>query len=220
MDGVIRRWDILAHPIVTIRCFGWRVFCKSLLAGKRETFLSLLTETGALRPAYNEAPALIGRCVNLELRARGIYELLARRLPCPGPVKEFLETLARHEQGHADLLSVCREEAARVRQDAQSLECWSEVVPRIERRMKEVEESLDAVDRPADALEVVLRVETSEINRAFFGLVAASRSEFVRALRVFWTARDLHLAYICRTIRELDPSLRDHCEELLSGQPL
>jgi len=25
MVGVIRKRDILAHPLVTIRCFGWRV---------------------------------------------------------------------------------------------------------------------------------------------------------------------------------------------------
>ena len=30
MVGVISHWDILAHPVVTIRAFGWRVFFRAV----------------------------------------------------------------------------------------------------------------------------------------------------------------------------------------------
>ncbi len=51
MVGAIVKWDIMAHPAVTIRCFGWQIFLRALLAGPNTTFLSLLTESELLRPA-------------------------------------------------------------------------------------------------------------------------------------------------------------------------
>ena len=45
MIGAIRKRDILAHPFITIDCFGWSVFLRALTAGRNQTFLALLTET-------------------------------------------------------------------------------------------------------------------------------------------------------------------------------
>ena len=84
MVGVIRKRDILAHPVVTIRCFGWPVFLRALAASRQQTFLSLLVECSALRPPKVKVPELLGHCVELELRAKRVYESLAERFaePC------------------------------------------------------------------------------------------------------------------------------------------
>ena len=60
MVGVITNWDILAHPVVTIRGFGWRVFFRAVFAGPETTFLSLLH--GVHSSAAN-VPPLLERCI-------------------------------------------------------------------------------------------------------------------------------------------------------------
>ena len=49
MVGAIIKRDILAHPVVTIRCFGWSVFIRALLAGPRPRFFPLADRNA--RPA-------------------------------------------------------------------------------------------------------------------------------------------------------------------------
>ena len=51
MVGVIRKRNILAHPIVTIHCFGWRVFIRALLAPPGTTFLTLVTPVDPVKPS-------------------------------------------------------------------------------------------------------------------------------------------------------------------------
>ena len=79
MLGVIRRRDILAHPFVTVDCFGLGFFFQALVSGRRKTFLSLLAGTVVLQSPVVEIPELLGRCVDLETRARRIYQFLAER---------------------------------------------------------------------------------------------------------------------------------------------
>ena len=79
MVGVICRRNILAHPFVTIRCFGWRVFFRALIAGRSQTFLSVLADAKGLQPPKVRVPELIERCAKLELQAGRIYEGLAER---------------------------------------------------------------------------------------------------------------------------------------------
>ena len=69
MIGVIRRRNILAHPFVTIRCFGSQVFFRALIAGHSQTFLSLLADTKGLQPPTVKVPEVVERCVKLELQA-------------------------------------------------------------------------------------------------------------------------------------------------------
>ena len=61
MLGSIRKRDVLAHPIVTIRCFGWHVFFRALMASRDQTFLSLLADCGAVGPPPVRVPELVGR---------------------------------------------------------------------------------------------------------------------------------------------------------------
>ena len=91
MVGAICTQDILFHPIVTIRAFGWRVFFRAVFEGQGDTFLSLLQREGffAAPPASKE-PELIERCVWLELQSAAIYHSLAERFSSLSPLRDIL----------------------------------------------------------------------------------------------------------------------------------
>jgi rubrerythrin len=214
MFGAIRRRDIIAHPLVTVHCFGWPFFFRALATGRRRTFLSLVAGSGALRSPAVEVPELLGRCVDLESRARRIYELLAARFNDPAPVRRFFENLAQQEREHFELLELCRQLARREGWLEEYFAPWRDAVPRLERQMGDVEDSLDGVDRLADALRLVIRLEGSEINHVFRGVVAATDSEFVRTLQAFRTAEERHIAYACDRITKFEPHLAGECRAL------
>lgn len=214
MIGAICRQDILTHPVVTVRCFGWKVFFKALVAGQRQTFLSLLAETHVLPPVAEKVPELVDRCIGLELCAGRIYESLARRFDQPEPARRFFETLARQEKDHAELLELCRAAAGRGEWDGKHFDPWRDAVPGLEKQMQELECWADSLDRLSDALRLVIQIESSEVNHVYLGIVAASDSEFVRGLRVFHEAGLEHISYIFERIPEMGPELRDACQKL------
>lgn len=214
MIGAICRQDILSHPVITIRCFGWQVFFKALLAGQRQTFLSLLTETPVLQAPPQKVPELVERCIGLELRAARVYESLARRFGQLDSAEAFFATLARQEKDHAELLGLCRAAARRGEWDAKHFDPWRDAVPALEEQLREAESRAESLDRLSDALRLVIQLEASEINRVYSGIVAASDSDFVRTMRVFCDAGREHISYVSRCISEMDPELRDVCHEL------
>jgi rubrerythrin len=217
MVGAIDKRDILAHPIVTIRCFGWRVFVKALLAGRSKTFLSVLAEAEVLQPAAENVVEFIARCVELELKASRIYTALARRFADDQAVHGFFESLAAQEDSHAELLELCRAAAAQQRWDETQVAPWRDVVPRLERHMVECEGSVDGVHTLPEALRLVIDIESSEINDVFSSVVAAADSEFVRRLSVFGETERRHLDFICRAISRLAPELADDSRVLQKG---
>ena len=103
-----RRRDILAHPILTIRCFGWRTFFQALFAGRGRTFLSLLQPPSVAQQGASKLPALVHQCIELEMRAKRVYAAFARAFSPWPAASEFFDSLAQQEQGHAELLSLCR----------------------------------------------------------------------------------------------------------------
>jgi rubrerythrin len=214
MLGVIQTRDIIAHPLVTAHCFGWPLFFRALIAGRGKTFLSLLAGSDALRPPTVAVPELLGRCLDLESRARRIYELLAARFSHRVPVRRFFETLAQQEREHFELLALCRQLASREGWLEEHFAPWRNAVPQLERQMEDLEESLEDLDRLADALRLVIRVEGSEINHVFRAAVSATDSEFVRTLQAFRTAEAKHIAYVCEEIPELEPDLAGECRSL------
>ena len=214
MIGAICRQDIVSHPVITVRCFGWQVFFRSLLAGQHQTFLSLLAKTHALQASPEKVPELVERCIGLELRAARIYESLTRRFGQPDSVKAFFATLASQEKDHAELLDLCRAAAAREEWDAKHFDPWRDAVPGLEEQMREAESRAESLDRLSDALRLVIQLESSEINHVYLGIVAASDSDFVRAVRAFHEAGLDHISYICECIPEMDPELRDLCQDL------
>lgn len=214
MLGAIRKRDILAHPLVTIHAFGWGLFFRVLVAGRDETFLSLLAATQQVRPPTIEIPEALARCVELESRAGRIYASLASRFPSPRALCEFFETLSEQEQQHFEMLAVCRELGSREGWIEESFTPWREAVPRLERQMTEAEDLARRVGSVAEALHLVIRIESSEINRVFAGAVAATDSSFVQNLQVFQIAGIKHLAYICDQIPKFEPELAQACTDL------
>ena len=185
MVGVICRRNILAHPLITIRCFGWRLFFRALIAGHSQTFLSLLADAKGLHPPTVKVPELVERCVKLELQAKRIYERLAARLLGHRLISNFFETLACQEETHAELLGLCREVAGR---SVWKEECFApcrDAIPHLERQMENIESSLESIDGVTDALRLVIQIEGSEVNQTFESVVAASASVFVRKLLAF-----------------------------------
>jgi len=214
MFGAIRRRDLIAHPLVTVHCFGWPLFFKALTAGQHTTFLSLLAGSHALRSPTVQIPELLGRCIDLETRARRIYQLLADRFRQRAAVKRFFETLAQQEQDHSELLELCRQLASREGWLEEHFAPWRGAVPQLERQMDDVEDSLEHLDRLSEALRLVIRLEGSEINHVFRGALSATDSEFVRTLQAFRTAEAKHIAYACDQIPRFAPDLADECSGL------
>ena len=217
MLGAIRKRDILAHPIVTVDSFGWHVFLRVLIAGRNQTFLAILAESGAMQAPTTSVPELVDRCVQLESRARHIYERLALRFAHDESAAEFFRKLAWQEHSHAELLKTCQAAASGGRWEEEQFAPCRDAIPRLEREMDAAAESVDATKDLSSALRLVVQIESSELNRVFKGVVDATDSKFVRSLRAFQTAGARHIDYIRREISRLDPSLAEACESMQDG---
>jgi len=217
MVGVIRKRDVLAHPIATLQCFGWPVLLKALVARRRQTFLSLLVESRAFQPPKVAVPELLDDCIGLELSACRIYETLAERFQDSASVSLFFATLSQQEQGHAELLGLCREAASREGWLEDKFAPWRDVVPRLQREMQAYEVSLADIESLPDVMQLVIRIEASEINLIFDGIVAATDSDFVRKLRAFHNAELEHLDYISSQISQLVPEMAAECRRMKAG---
>jgi len=211
MMGVIRKRDVLSHPLVTIQCFGWVVFLRTLVAGRSKTFLAILVDADILEAKRVRVPQLIERCIQLELRASRLYGALARRFEEREKARELFASLSLQEKEHAELLEVCRASANLGPRAEKRFEPWAEALPLLEDEMASAEARLDRIDTVIDALRLAIRIESSEVNRVFQGVIAATDSPFVSALGAFHDATERHLSYICRCAPEIEPSLRDQC---------
>jgi len=216
MLGAICKWDLLVRPAVTIRYFGWRVFLRVLVAGRNQTFLSILMQERAFQPASTSAFEVVQRCVRLEQIAKRIYQSLAERFSTDCLIQEFFRTLARQETEHEELLEMCRIAAIRSGWDASGLDLLRESLPLVERQMREAEVKLRAVRILRDALWLTIEIESSEVNRLFQAIVAATDSEFVRKFRLFRSTVRAHLSYIQGIITTLEPNLSPACERMLA----
>lgn len=217
MLGAIRKRDVIAHPVVTIRSFGWRVFLKALVAGRNQTFLSLLVETRVLAEATINVPELIGRCAELERSAERIYQKLAERCADQPDAKKFLLTLSHQERGHAELLEVCRAALRRGKFDDRLFAPWNDAVLRLQRELTRAEAAVDQVKTPVEALRRVLEIESSEINHIFLAVVDASDTEFIRRLKIFRKTGQKHIRFIADSVSRIEPSLAEECRQLVEA---
>ncbi len=207
MVGVITGWDILAHPVVTIRCFGWQAFFKAIAPWQNESFFSLLRPAAFPRPATSSVPTILDRCIGLELRAKRIYTALAKALYDQGLAGPFFAGLAEQEQRHADLLELCRAAAVRKGWKANIFNPWQDYLPRLEQQMDAAEAAVYETDSVDAALRLVLQIESSEINLVFHAALAATDAAFVKKLRPFQKAMEAHMAYIVERLPQLSPNL-------------
>jgi rubrerythrin len=214
MVGAICKAEILAHPLVTIDCFGWAVFFRAVFAGRDETFLSLLNKAGIFRQPKITAPEFIDHCIALERRAMRIYQSLAARYARQEPARDFFDRLAREEDIHAQLLELCRAAAFRGRWKDQGIETWRQAVPATERILHEAEVALKQPDALADSLRLVIRIESSQINGLFTTIVRSTDALFTKVFGVFRTAVRDHLGFIRERISDLEPRLKLDCDRL------
>jgi hypothetical protein len=207
MIGAIRTWDVVSHPLVTVQCFGWMTLVRAMLAGRKQTFLSLLSNNALISPAEPEAAAILKQCIDLELRAENIYLTLAHTTIEQPALTLFFTTLAEQEQEHADLLRLCAAASKQNEWWLHVLRSWRDDVIRLDREMCEAEAAVSAIDDVDDAMRLVARIELSEVNQVFLATMAASNSPFVKKLRPFQKAVRTHISYIAAKLPELAPNL-------------
>jgi len=207
MVGVITSWDVLSHPIVTIHCFGWGVFFRAVAPWQNRTFLSLLQPAAPPRPATIRAEPILERCIALELRAGRIYTALAHSFRSDALLQEFFTNLAAQEQEHADLLRIIRMGAMRCGWKAGVFNPWEVYLPRLEQAMDAAENALREIASVNAALQLVIEIESSEVNKLFGAAMAAADATFIHKLKPFQTAMESHLAYIAERIPSLSPGM-------------
>ena len=219
MVGAITSLDVLTHPVSTIQCFGWRVFFRAVAPWNDQTFLSVLQDAGFLGGGVSTVPSILERCIALELRAKRIYNVLAGTFANDDSVGPFFSGLAEQEQHHADLLGVCRAAAVRGRWKALLFNPWQDFLPRLEQQMERVEAGVQEIRSIEDALQVVIEVESSEINPVFEAAVAATDAAFVQKLKPFRETMIAHMTHIVEEIPELSPPMVSACRDLRAKFP-
>jgi hypothetical protein len=219
MVGVITSWDVLAHPITTVQCFGWLIFFRAAVPWHDVPFLSLVRDAGLFRAPPSNVPRILDRCIDLELRAKRIYNALAKALFDQGPVGPFFADLAEQEQQHSDLLEVVRSAAMRSGWNASLFNPWEDYLPRLERQMDAAEAAVREIDSVDAALQIVIEIESSEVNKVFNAILAATEADFVKKLRPFRRAMEAHMAYIAERIPQLSPRMLTKVRELRASFP-
>jgi hypothetical protein len=214
MVGIINHWDILAHPVATIRCFGWGIFFMAIGPWQSKSFLSLLEESGHFGAAGSKFPTILERCIGLELRAKRIYTALANAFADENLVTLFFAGLVKQEQYHADLLELCRAIAVRGQWKARLFSPWDDYLPRLEQQMDAAEADVAKIDSLEAALRLVVQLESSEINQVFYAALAATDSAFVKRLRPFQEAMEAHMAYLAERLPELSPNMLPACRAM------
>lgn len=223
MIGVIGTWDIFAHPIVTIRCFGWGVFFRAVVPRQGRTFLSLLQDAGCFSAAASKVPTILERCIDLEMRSWRIYKALAKTCTDDwghGLAGAFFAGLAEQEQYHADLLQTARAAALRSSWKANLFNPWHDYLPRLEQQMAAAETAVSGIKSVEAALKLVIQIESSEINQVFNAALAATDAAFVTKLRPFQDAMEAHMSYLVERIPQMAPQLLAAARELRARFPV
>jgi len=208
MLGAITRYDILSHPIITINCFGWNVFFRAVFSNQCDTFLSLLQnsktfDSGTLHFPHME---LIGRGIKLELKAKHIYEDFADKFSSSPDAVKFFKELAQQEQEHADCLRICRDATQPTDWNEEYLNSWMEILTTLEDGMAEAVQFAEKISSLDEAMQLVLQIESSEVNQLFQAIFMASDSLFVRKILNFKKATEDHIVYITEYLPLISPN--------------
>ena len=219
MIAAITRRDILAHPLSTIRCFGWRFFLGAVAPWQNRPFLAQLRQAGFLGAQPSSVPRTLGRCIDLELRAKRVYKALVRTYGNEELVGPFLAGLVEQEQRHADLLEIARATAMQSGWKASLFEPWQDCLADLERQMDAAEAAVAEVDSVAAAVRLVIQLESSERNQVFGTALAATDAAFVKRLRPFRNATEARMSYLVERLSELSPRLTVSVEERRARAP-
>ena len=207
MQGVIKRVQVLAHPVVIVESFGVKVLFRALFASARETFLEIVTSC-AEEEAHVEMDELglartVKRFIEFEGRLRDLYRRLSERFAGEREAARFFRTLAGHEEGHAIVLSRVRREIRKGHLWKRSRDLHLGGVEDFEATLEAFEEEVRRGVGLARALEIVEAIERSEINVVFDTLNGCvdmrSRARFER----FFVLTERHLAFCSARIAAL-----------------
>jgi hypothetical protein len=218
MYGFITNRHILTHPLVTVKSFGWGVFWKAAFSGKNTTFLSLLRQSSLFdqkpnEPEFQNVAELLERSINLELRAMRLYEDLARTFVLMPDVRDFFTVLAQQEQDHADVLELCQAVMARIGYRIQNLDAWCNCLPYLEEKMLQAEAAAQTIISLNDAIQLVIDIESSEVNHVFHAICANKSSLLVQKMINFRTMLAAHISFISDMLPKLAPEMAAVWEE-------
>jgi hypothetical protein len=199
MQGVIRRAQVLAHPLVIVESFGFKVLMRALFASARETFLEVVSrcaeEEAHVAMDDVDLARTVKRFIGFECRVRDLYRALSHRFAAEADAAKFFRTLSGHEEGHAIVLSRVRREIRRGHLWKRSRHLHLGGVEDFEALLEACEDEARRGVTLARALELVEAIERSELNVVFDTLNGCvdmhSRARFER----FFVLTERHLSY-------------------------
>ena len=131
----------------------------------------------------------------------------------------FFAGLAEQEQYHADLLEVARAAAIRKGWRVNLFSPWQDYLPRLEQQVDAAETAVREIDSIDAALQMVIQIESSEINQVFNAALAATDAAFVKRLKPFRKAMEAHMSYLVERLPQLSPNLILPTRELRARFP-
>lgn len=217
MRGLIGKKDVLAHPVVIIRGFGWKTFCRCLTSSPGTTFLEIISE-GIPHPASPQEIELsrqFDRLISFELRNAELYSQMAELFHSLLDVREFFRTLTDQEEGHAEILRITKVEVARRNLWNTLVPIKPEMIEKIDRKLTEAEKTIADSKKLelARALHLVEDLEASEINIVFDFLLHSVQTPFLRRIHFLIPSVADHQTYL----NSMLPSLKQaeaHAEHL------
>ena len=84
---------------------------------------------------------------------------------------------------------------------------WQDYLPCLEQQMEAAETGVSTIHSVDAALQLVIQIESSDINEVFPAALAATDAAFVKKLRPFQKAMEAHLSYIVERFPELSPHM-------------
>jgi len=172
-----------------------------------------------LRAVASNRPRILERCIDLELRAKRIYKALGKAFGDQGLVGPFFAGLADQEQYHADLLELARRAAMRSGWTSNCFNPWQEYLPHLEQQMDAAEAAVYEISSLDAALQLVIQIESSEVNQVFDAAIAATDAAFVKKLKPFREAMEAHMSYLVERLPELSPHMILSTRELRARFP-
>lgn len=166
MRGLITKKDIFLHPLIIIQSFGLPLFLQAAFSPPKKTFLEIISKNIPKPKSKQEIEitAQVERFISLEEGVSKIYSNLMTTFQVIPEARKFFQTLAYHEQAHAEILKIVKIEAAR-------RNLWDQVKPIKEELLNQVQIIIDKLlfstetDRNIDlkrGIEIVELIEKTE----------------------------------------------------------
>ena len=219
MDGVVRSRDILAHPIATIRGFGWRVFFRAILPWQHEPFLSLIQKSGRFRATGLKCAADPASLHRLGIACQRIYDALGRALDEQGPVALSLPVWRNRSSATPNCLDCAKPRQFMAVGRQISLTPGKTICPASSNKwMRRKRPSIQST-RSTRPYKWWFRLNRRRSTRSFHAALAATDGVFVKKLKPFREAMEAHMSYIVERLPEFSPRLLQATRELRARFP-